>query len=81
MTAMQQNNLRFVVADLIPHPVVSNTNAILVLVASQFYAATGAWIALEIQDFGDQSTVDRIRKVVELFLDRFRNDDKVVHES
>ena len=80
MSAMQQDNLKFGVTDLVPHPVVTDTNAILVLVAAQFHAATRAWIALEIQDFGDQSAVYSIRKVVELPLDRFRNDDKVVHE-
>ena len=80
VTAVKQQDYRFLVADLVPHTVVSDTDAILVLVTFQFNAAMGTRILLQRYNPGNDPLPDTSWQTIQLFLNRSREDDLILHQ-
>jgi len=64
MPAVEQQDNRFLIADLVPHPIAANSDAILILIVFQLDTASGTRVFLQRNNPFQQSLTHTIRKVV-----------------
>ena len=72
MLAVEQQDDGLLVMDLVPHPVVANSDAILILIALQLDAPARTWVFFQRRDSLNGPVMDIIGQVIQLLLHRLR---------
>ena len=72
MLAMEQQDDGLLITDLVPYPVVANSDAILILIALQLDAPTRTWVLFQHHDSLNGSVTDTIGQTIQLLLHRLR---------
>jgi len=77
MPAVEQQDGGFLITDLVPYPVVANSDAILILIALQLDAPARTGVLFQRQDSLNGPVMDIIGQAIQLLLHWLRDDNLV----